>query len=591
MSRYGPPYDIPQRWDRDRFERFAQREPAPPPPPPGAYDADYYHRYEERDRPGRRSIAVQDRIDENSPYGRYEERDRFYEDDRMAPRPRRRTERELMGDVDPREAGMAMAPYRQSLSREEMDINRPRPARPGMLRRQSSLDTFDRKPARFDPFYPPGRPRAYERDYEDMRYRDYEPDRYRGYEIERERSMVRRKESIAAPVRQSRTKSISTRHTSPSSESSEDETVIESVHEETTKKKKKKKKKKGKTRMPKRLVRKEALNDLGYTYEEEENFFIVQVPMEKEQSDEVIEVSRLYNEGLKGTSAETSKKKVYRYSETVEEETGGGAETALAPKPAPAPTAPPSVAPAAPPTVVPTAQPEAPPAPPPVAEQREEVTKTEWVNPPTVVMAGAAGRESRPMRSSSPSAMSSISQARRSSPTTVHRSRSRRRRSDSRHYRSHSRHHRHKSRHRRSRSRTATYAEDRRTVYDDIRPPAPPTAPGEIIEDHRTIIEDRRGEPSHHGGALVVQEREFNSDREYRDEIARLEAEARALQLERRAGEVRDRAARRRRQSTVGDDYEEVVYRETVRDRSPPKNVLKVEKDRKGRMALVRSAE
>ena len=156
MSRWGGPRgsgddlaygDPPQRWDRSRFEQMGQG------PPPRRVEEDY--RYTERDRPGRQDIAVQDRIQTAGPRGRYEERDRFVEEERQTPGGRRRrTDRELFGDVDPREiAEMAMTPYKgKSATRRDLDMDQrsiapqPPPPRPGMIRRQSSLDTFDRRP-------------------------------------------------------------------------------------------------------------------------------------------------------------------------------------------------------------------------------------------------------------------------------------------------------------------------------------------------------------------------------------------------------------------------------------------------------------
>lgn len=102
-----------------------------------------------------------------------------------------------------------------------------------------------------------------------------------------------------------------------------------------------------------------------------------------------------------------------------------------------------------------------------------------------------------------------------------------------------------------------------------------------------------RPRSSSHGGALVVREREYKSDRDINSEIARLEAERRALRLEREADIRREKAQRIRE-----EDYQLVEYREprrevlevVERERSPQRNVVRVEKDRKGRMALVRSA-
>ena len=128
-------------------------------------------------------------------------------------------------------------------------------------------------------------------------------------------------------------------------------------------------------------------------------------------------------------------------------------------------------------------------------------------------------------------------------------------------------------------------------------PPSVPPPPGSRYyeEDRRTVVEERQpmSPPSHNHGTLVVQEREYRSDRDIQGEIARLEAERRALRLEREADEKRDMAMRVRE-----DDYQLVEYRDRPREvrevvefveKEPAKNVVRVEKDRKGRMALVRS--
>ena len=325
MSRFGGPRssgdnlaygEIPQRWDRDRFERFGTRGP-----PPQRFEEDYH--FTERDRPGRRDIAVADRIDERGPGGSYHERDRYVEEDRFTPgsaRPRRRTDRELFGDVDPREiAEMALTPYRRkSIGRQE-DVEfdrRPAPPRPGLLRRQSSLDTFDRRPARYEkeeyrmPAYTPvPLPiRRHEDIYEDgPRYRA--PEDYREVEIQRERSVHRhrggdaRSEAPTRKTRSTRAKSVTTRRTSPSSASSESFEEIdkeESIRAESIREsiaETKRGFKKGKTRMPKRLVRSEAIQDLGYPYDEEESFYVLRIALEKDQIDEVIKISEQYKEG------------------------------------------------------------------------------------------------------------------------------------------------------------------------------------------------------------------------------------------------------------------------------------------------------
>ena len=332
--------DIPQRWDRDRFERFGpgQGPRGPPPPgPPRGFHEDYH--FHERGSPYHRDVAVADRIDDRGPRG-YQERDRYFEEDRYAPPPsrtpagqRRRTDRELFGDVDPREqAGMALVPARRkSISRPEVDIDididrhSSGPPRPGMIRRQSSLNTFDRHPSRYEreeredyripPYTPVPLPiRRHHDEYERVPYRDYEPEDYREVEIQRERSVHRRRppkseapksEAGRSEARSSHRsskppKSVTTRRTSPSSASSESFEEIEkeeSIHDSIASSVPKFKK--GKTRMPKRLVMREAIQDLGYPYDEEEDFFVLRIALEKEQIDEVIKISEQYKAGGK----------------------------------------------------------------------------------------------------------------------------------------------------------------------------------------------------------------------------------------------------------------------------------------------------
>ncbi|KAK5111700.1 hypothetical protein LTR62_004806 [Meristemomyces frigidus] len=577
MSRFGG--EIPQRWDRDRFERFGARGP-----PGRSYEEDY--QFEERDRPGRRDVQVIDRIDERGPRGDFRERDRYVEHDRFEPppavgRPRRRTDRELFGDVDPRElAGMAVTPYRgNNVSRDDEEFDRRAPPpRPGLLRRQSSLDTFDRRaPARYEredyrvPAYTPV-PLPIRR--RDDRYEDRDPYRapedYREVEITRERSVHRRRgdddarseapsersEARTAKSRKSRAKtvttakSVTTRQTSPSSASSESfeeiekaESIRESIAETA------RRVKKGKTRMPKRLVRCEAIQDLGYPYEEEEDFYVLRIALEKEQIDEVIKISEHYKEN--GT------KHVYRFEEKIEQ------------------SAPPAL-------------------PPPPIGEHEEVIRTEWVNPPTIIMGGG-----RSVRAPSPSSKSTTT--RRTSPARTHRTRASRSRAP---------------------SSPGTIFEERRTVIEEDRgmPPAPfyPVAPSrshygggeEFYEERKTVFEESHGPPppppgapSMPSGALVIREhtRDYRNDRDIQSEIRQLEAERRALRLEREAEEKRDMALRVRQQKTE-EDFQLVEYRERrperdvllieerEREKSPARNVVRVEKDRKGRLALVRSA-
>ena len=109
--------DIPQRWDRERFERFSRGGP------PARFEDDF--RFVERDSPGRRDVAVAERRESSRAGRRFEERDRFWEEDRVRSRPRRRTDKELFGEVDPREiAEMALVPARRkSITREDWDFD------------------------------------------------------------------------------------------------------------------------------------------------------------------------------------------------------------------------------------------------------------------------------------------------------------------------------------------------------------------------------------------------------------------------------------------------------------------------------------
>lgn len=172
-----------------------------------------------------------------------------------------------------------------------------RGGRPDFLRRQSSLDTFDRKPlTRFqerEEYGPPARyrpndrappmvpiplprtrqlgppPRKYvERDYEDIRVAEpdhYGDDEFRGFpERVREREVIRRRRRSRSrdSVRSRSHRAESVRSDSVSSSSSSDRGTVRSEFP-----------KRGKTRMPARLISKKAIIDLGYPFEEEVRFF------------------------------------------------------------------------------------------------------------------------------------------------------------------------------------------------------------------------------------------------------------------------------------------------------------------------------
>ncbi|KAF2113443.1 hypothetical protein BDV96DRAFT_648401 [Lophiotrema nucula] len=299
-----------ERWDRDRFERM--RGLGRGPGSSGRDEHDHY-RFQERDRfpGGRREVDIHEDYDRRGP--RVMERESFREDERFAPR--RRTE--IFDEPTPSEvANRALAPYRRkSIVEKDIDISVRRPARPQYIRRQSSLDTFDRRPLpkygemeRFDRMererddykLPPNVPiplpirerrrspsRGFrEEDFEEIRYKDFDREReprreeYREVEIKREKSRHRRSRSQAAKSHAA----TSVR----SSSSSSFETVDVPARANFGRR--------GKTRLPKRLVKKQAIVELGYPYNEEDDFFIVTRALEKEHIDEIIKISENYGE-------------------------------------------------------------------------------------------------------------------------------------------------------------------------------------------------------------------------------------------------------------------------------------------------------
>ena len=263
-SRYGDPYQSSvgrgpppgARWDSQRFSRESEERYRGPPAPvmerQRERSIDFGRHFDDRHPPPAHSV---ERFDE-----------RYYHEEDYGP-PARRPERRYYDDDDffvprGRPAADAMIPYRP---------HRPEaPPRPGLLRRQSSLDTFDRRPSRrydyddHDDFrsrqrpppvipvpVPPSRspprysrPRYAERDYEDIRIA--EPERYGDEEFRayREREWTRQR----------------SRHRSSSGSSTE---------REFEPPKTKKYPRKGKTRMPKRLAHTKVLFDLGYPFYEE----------------------------------------------------------------------------------------------------------------------------------------------------------------------------------------------------------------------------------------------------------------------------------------------------------------------------------
>lgn len=295
-----------ERWDRDRFERMRGGPPRREPP---SRDNDYSHyRFQEHDRypGGHRDIDIhEDKFDRRRPAPPVVERERFRDEDRFsAPR---RPRAELFDEPTASEvANRALAPYRRkSVVEKDINVAVRRPARPGFLRRQSSLDTFDRPPpARFHEHHDYGHHHHYDHDHRDYhrdewrpptnvpiplpirerrrspprRFRDddFEEVRYRERDFERERDHdrepprgrdeeyreveIRREKSTRRARSRSRAaRSIAATSVRSSSSSSFEEVALPRASVG----------RKGKTRMPKRLVKKQAIIELGYPFEEE----------------------------------------------------------------------------------------------------------------------------------------------------------------------------------------------------------------------------------------------------------------------------------------------------------------------------------
>jgi hypothetical protein len=230
--------EVPPRWDAERFTREREiRYSGPVLERERPYEG-YGRRVEER-------YATPPRREEP----RFEEK--FYAEERYGP-PARRVDRqyyeedEIYSRRPP--VGGAMVPYRRPEA--------PPPPRPGIIRRQSSLDTFDRRgPRRFDDYGPPpappfpepipprappyAEPRYAEREYDDREYRY------------KEREWVTRK-----------------RDDSSSRDGFEREEFREEVIEEVGEREKPFPRR-GKTKMPRRLVSTKVLYDLKYPFYEE----------------------------------------------------------------------------------------------------------------------------------------------------------------------------------------------------------------------------------------------------------------------------------------------------------------------------------
>ncbi|MCJ1387342.1 hypothetical protein MMC18_000185 [Xylographa bjoerkii] len=308
MSRYGGGGGG-ERWDRERFERAR-----------GAPVVERERIFEERDRyAGGGNRVRESSVDEIYVGGgggrrapvRYEEKDRYIVEEKFArpSRPRGGPGRYYDEEGEDLEGspnrGGQMVPFerrRQSITeRFGPPAARRGPPRPTFIRRQSSLDTFDRKPMpRYGdrmreppeviaiPSRPRRRspPRFMERDYEEVRVAEpeyYPEEEFRGY---KEREIItERRRRADSEVRER-----------------------EEVYEEKEETMESPFPKKGKTKMPMRLINKRAVIELGYPFEEEGETLIILKALGKEHIDEVIKISREMNANGGETKVQESRK-------------------------------------------------------------------------------------------------------------------------------------------------------------------------------------------------------------------------------------------------------------------------------------------
>lgn len=249
MSRYAgydsPRRQEPERWDPERFRRErGDRQQV--------IERDIYEEHDRFALPPRRPQRAYDDFDYPPPPGRrgerFEEKDRFVHEERYGP-PARRAPRHNRYYEDEEFDDLEDSPERGGRM-----ISKRAPPRPGLIRRQSSLDTFDRKPLPRYPREPPEvikmhpprtrrSPPRYERDFEEIRIAEpeyYGDEEFRGWK-ERETFIDRRRKGHDE-IEERETFEIEQEAPFP---------------------------RKGKTKMPGRLVSKRAIIELGYPFEED----------------------------------------------------------------------------------------------------------------------------------------------------------------------------------------------------------------------------------------------------------------------------------------------------------------------------------
>ncbi|KAI1380488.1 hypothetical protein F4677DRAFT_261331 [Hypoxylon crocopeplum] len=330
---YGESYG--ERWDRNRFTVESDRN---------RQGAERDH-IEEHDRvysrgPGGRirETSVDERFERRPPrpWDDPPREKRYYDE---APRFRRSPPPELPSELE----------RRLVIDRErdrEREIRPPSPPRrPGqLLRRQSSLDIFDRRPPpRFyekDEYGPPPHrgdyrpepykpiplprsralppPRIYaEREYDEIKIS--EPDRFGDDEYHAYPERVREKEIVKSRRRRDssasrnkhrggsvRSRSISRASTVSDDSSSSGGTSVTVKSVKSIKSVKSEYPKKGKTRIPARLVSKRVLIELSYPFVEEGNVIVVQKALGQQNIDDLLKLSEDYKKAEREVAAARS---------------------------------------------------------------------------------------------------------------------------------------------------------------------------------------------------------------------------------------------------------------------------------------------
>lgn len=326
-----------QRWDAERFANEASR-------------------YEERDvristGPGRgsrireHSTGTDEFFDRRAPHiGGGGSR---YDDDMVRERDVYREEVNI--PIRSRKPSMQMEREREEIH-ERQYYKSPSPppmrrgaARPGMLRRQSSLDTFDRKPTfpryvETDEYGPPALRRDFRRDPIDTvplpTSRRIGPPASRYVEKEYERVEVDGPDRTYYPPQPERVREreiIRTRRRSRSRSRSSSSSSSSSASSRSTRKSNMPKR--GRTRMPAKLVSKRAIIELGYPFDEEGQVIIIQRALGREHIDEVIQLSEKYksSEGYSKSKKSSPRESSEKIIEEKRTETFYQTETAQQP--------------------------------------------------------------------------------------------------------------------------------------------------------------------------------------------------------------------------------------------------------------------